>query len=93
MLQYSKNASRKAGVGGVLGHGWTGLFPAEKGTLTHVRARNNENLQISKRKKLSASQELFNFPMICTGLMKGQKEKDIANVCKRMSRARVGLYL
>ena len=62
----------------MLGRGWTGLFPAEKGTLTNVRARNNENLQISKRKKLSASQELFNFPMICTGLMKGQKEKDIA---------------
>lgn len=77
----------------MLGHRWTGLFPAEKGTLTHVRARNNENLQMSKRKNLSASQELFNFPMICTGLMKGQKEKDIANVCKRMSRARVGLYL
>ena len=77
----------------MLGHGWTGLFPAEKGTLTHVRARNNENLQISKRKKLSASQELFNFPMISAGLMRGRKEKDIANVCKWMSRARVGLYL
>ena len=77
----------------MLGHGRTGLFPAEKGTLTHVRARNNENLQISKRKKLSASQELFNFPMISAGLMRGQKEKDIANVCKWMSRARVDLYL
>ena len=67
------------------------MFPAEKGTLTHVRARNNENLQISKRKKLSASQELFNFPMISAGLMRGQKEKDIANVCKWMSRSEGGL--
>lgn len=76
VLQHSKKRQQKGRSWGGLGHQWTDCSQY-KSKLTRVNTINSWNLQVSKRQKVSASEELFNFPVISAGLMRGEKTRTL----------------